>query len=244
MGAGLFSDMSFLEAVSREDSRVTAGRRPAADLLQFYTQYLTKIIGDYSKKCVAFFNIANDKERQQYEDILNDPSCTILEKEGTFSADETRSRDEFYKETSYRVVLIYKKDDYDLACRKMKEHVVSLPDMRPRINHTTGLEELLKAWEIFSAGMPEGPSAESRKIAGMLTDFIETIKKEGELAVEDGDEYNKTDAAGEKPSVKKGKPKEEAEDNRVILPELSEIILREDGERDDDDEDETGEEDA
>lgn len=173
---GAFENMSFLKSAI---NGVGGAEKPAsgAELTHLYTAYIAKIIGEYSSTRVAFLNLADKNDKNEYEALLNDPGVTPISQEGQFTADEFRDRDSYSKETGYRILLIYKKHDFDLACRKMTEYVESLKQVTPKINNPGGMYELLTAWQGFVNAMPPESRQKGARVAGVMLEFIEEIKK-------------------------------------------------------------------
>lgn len=177
---GAFENMSFLKSAI---NGIGGAEKPAsgAELTQLYTTYIAKIIGEYSSTKVAFLNIADREDRAEYERLLNDPGVSPVSQEGQFTADEFRDKDTYSKETGYRILLIYKKHDFDTACRKMADYVENLRNITPKINNPGGMYELLTAWEGFVHAMPPEIRQKGAKVAGVMLDFIEEIKKENTI---------------------------------------------------------------
>lgn len=224
-GNTAFSEMSFLKMAAGETDR-TGTSRSATELAQVYAQHLASIIGNYAYTSVLFANLAVAADKALYEGIINDPEVSIVREEGQFTVDEEKSADTYYKNTGYHVMLVYRKNDFGLACRKMTEYIECQKNMVPKITHTGGLEETKRAWEMFTAGIPGGPTPECVKVTAMLAEFIEEVRNGEELANKDTSEYNSDD---EKPAAGKA-------GQLFPIPELGDVIVRNEGDEEDEEE--------
>lgn len=257
---GLFNDMSFLQtAAASEDNALP--KVASGELLKVYASYLAGIIGEYSRKCVLFLNMAVDTDRQKLEDLLNDPDSEVISQEGQFTSDESRGPDEYYKTSGYHIFVIYKKHDYDLACRNMETYLANIEKSSKKPKSTGLLEALATAWAAFSHGIQSAPTrARAARVQAGLEALIETLKKsltvsgEGGLAGGEDSRYTLSDeiAEPEVPAAGTGEaeavPEEGSSGGKVVIPDFGQLLLGDDGVLSgvggEDDDDETGGEDG
>lgn len=186
-----FNDMTFLQSATEGNGDKPELSQHTNGLNEAYMTLLAGIIGDYSKTKVAFLNMAVEGERDMFEEILNSPDIKIISKEGQFSSEEFKDRDSYSKEVGYRMLVIYKKNDYTYACDKMSEYVDTLKAREPKITNPGGMYELINAWDRFIMTMPVTEKHKGGVVAKKMLDFIEEIKKDNTV------DMTKTDAESE-----------------------------------------------
>lgn len=244
---GLFRDMSFLQtAAASEDNALP--KVASGDLLKVYASYLAGIIGEYSQKRVLFLNMADDKNRKQLEELLNDPDSEIISQEGQFTSDESRSADEYYKTSGYHIFVIYKKHDYELACSNMETYLTGIEKSSKKPKSTGLLEAIATAWAAFSHGIQAAVTkSRASRIQTRLETLIENLRKnltvegEGGLAGEEDSRYTLSDEIAEPelpeaetPAEDKGKDSAAGEetkpvDNNVVIPDFGQLLLGDEG---------------
>lgn len=186
-----FNDMTFLKSATESSGDKPELSQHTSGLNEAYMTLLAGVMGDYAKTKVAFLNLAVESERDMFEEILNSPDIKIISKEGQFSSEEFRDRDSYSKEVGYRVLVIYKKNDYTYACDKMSEYIDTLKAREPKINNPGGMYELINAWDRFIMTMPVTEKHKGGVVAKKMLDFIEEIKKDNTV------DLTKTDAESE-----------------------------------------------
>lgn len=238
---GLFRDMSFLQtAAASEDNALP--KAASGELLKVYASYLAGIIGEYSQKRVLFLNMAEAGDRQKLEDLLNDPDSEVISQEGQFTSDESRSADEYYKTSGYHIFVIYKKRDYELACRNMETYLANIEKSSKKPKSTGLLEALATAWAAFSHGIQSAQTkAKAARVQAGLEALIETLKKSLTVGGEDGlaggedSRYTLSDeiAEPEVPAAGTGGaeavPEEGSSGSRVVIPDFGQLLLGDDG---------------